>query len=476
MVAKKLDLQEVFKLNKVSPPSGEVKVFHYSPNPALHSNNRTEILTDMKIEEDVSTLIGDENVVLDNANIDNSSKSNTDMYNHADSVNETNYERKGIIHDHRVKSPSEHEKSFVKFSEDKNVTVDITPRNIGRKVTELMPQKMKKTPENCFVDLIEVRNRIEPILQTGRAPLSPSKPSPPKRPPSGKLRSTHSSLLQKGLSNDKSQSSTSSHSRIQTEKKDLRAGSPVECSKYHLSSGNLAKQRSAPLNRAVTPISTVTVDYGEETNEKSEQKMDEKSVSDAKPKKRKKKHNDDIITMMEKIGLSDRDLIDQLRKTPEGENVTSAAENNLITCDNDSAKLDADIPIPTVYKSEPEKNYYEIARHSSMSNKDEIKVEEPSQVYKTTKTIEFDELKPKELTVKSVIDPQLSSAKEKEKFLSSMTDITDNKSGRTLLRSSSANVSIIAWAMSSKKLSLNMSKMSRFRFISLMGKVLFALH
>ena len=435
MVTKKLDLQHVFTLNKVNPPAGstgQMQESQYPEDPYIDYNQHQN---DLRIEEDVSTVIGDEQIYLDNTNKEPSFEHVTTKNNIPDSVIDHNHERKGIIHDPKAKPLSEQEKSFVKFSEDKNVTVDITPRNVGRKVIELQPQKKKKTPEDSFIDLIEVKNRIEPILKTGSIPLSPSKPVPPKRPPSGKLCTTQNSQLQKGILSDKSQCSVSSLTRGHADKKDIRVTSTVDSSK-----SNLLRQRSAPLNRSVTPIATVTVDYGEDNCEKSGQKTDDKSVADTKTKRRKKKNEDDVVTMMQKIGLND-DSLNEVKLTSAKDIVEYVLKNEQANHDIEAAQSDTDIPIPTVYKSEPEKNYYEFSRHSSMSGKDEVKVEDSNKVYKTTKTIEFDELKPKEVTVKSLIDPQLTSVKEKEKFLSSASDISDIKRGRNLSRPSSASVS-----------------------------------
>ena len=487
MVTKKLNLQAVFKLNKVTEPAdlssnsknlpagstgqntslpvaslkdskaaskytsstsyeivqpagsasgNEKKLFVQSPSPVLDNDNYGEILNDIKIEEEVSTMLGDENIAIDNEfcyRDVNELRRESRLEAHNIINEEEHNEIKGIIHEHRQKTDSEHEheKTNVKFSEDKNVTVDITPRNLGRKVTELIPNKKRNTPNDNFIDLIEVKNRIEPILQTGKVAISPRDVLPPKRPPSGKLRTTSSSNSQKGVINDKKLSNLLNQ-RPGGVNANMRTVTSTVCSK--LQSG---RPRSAPLNRAVSPVTTVTVDYGEE--EKSDPQKDEKSKVENKPKKKRVKNKDDVETMMEKLGLSDCGLIGEFTR----ENKDAGKENDeSVKSDDNFAKFDINTGIltATVCKSEPQKNYYEVARHSATPNKEkeEIKVEETSQVYKTTKTIEFGESEPKEMSVKTAIDPLLISTKENERFRSSAP-----VRGRPSSRATSNNVSEI---------------------------------
>lgn len=478
MVTKKLDLQAVFKLNKVSEPvssagdeasssavsanqntelvddsASEKKVTSHSitsssqktvPSacsdsdrelfvhlsaPVSENNHHSEILNDIKIEEDVSTLIGNENILLDNITTDRS-LNNSEQDNSFESNNdntEDHNKRKGIIHEHREKH-SEHEKAFVKFSE-KNVTVDITPRNLGRKVTELTSSKKTKHQNDSFIDLIEVKSRIEPVLQAGKAYMSPRKVQPPNRPPSGKLRTTQSSQAQK----------KPSLAGKQNNNNNIGTDTSAACSRIQSN-----RPKSAPINRAVSPVTIVTVDYGEETSEKPKPGMDENSSKlESKPRKKRAKSKEEVVTMMQKIGLTEGGLLEELENDLKGQKEKAVKDDDSrITSDN-FAKFNSNTGVltATVCKSVGEKNYYEIARHSSMSNKEDNKEEDTSHVYKTTKTIEFDELEPKELSVKSVIDPALLSTKEKEKFLQSAVDNREATRGRPLSRPSSANVS-----------------------------------
>ena len=494
MVTKKLDLQSVFKLNKVTEPTNtssnseklysgstshnqgtsvafsnnnkdsskltssvhhridppassgnnkivkptdsaidnERRLFVRSPNPVFDSFD--DVLNDIKIEDEVSTMIGDENMVVDNEFSDHelADLRQDDRLDEPSVLGEEEHnKRKGIIHEHRHKTDleHEHEKTNVKFSEDKNVTVDITPRNLGRKVTELMPNKKKKAPNDSFVDLIEVKNRIEPILQAGKVAISPRDVLPPKRPPSGKLRTAHSSYSQKSALHDKKQSSV-----INQRPGSGNMATSSVCSK--LQSG---RPRSAPLNRAVSPLTSVLVDYGDE--EKTEQLNGENSKAENKPKKKRSKNKEDVETMMQKLGISDSCPIGEFKSRSNVKTGDSGKENDeSFKSDDNFAKFDTNTGIltATVCKSEPIKNYYEVARHSSTPNKDKevIKVEETSPVYKTTKTIEFDESEPKEMSVKTVIDPLLISAKENERLRPATPE-----RGRPASRALSNNVS-----------------------------------
>ena len=393
-----------------------------------------DILTDVKIEDEVSTMIGDENKDTDNK-CSNHETDDLRQDNRLDECSEQHTEhneRKGIIHEHRQKTDldHEHEKTNVKFSEDKNTTVDITPRNLGRKVTELIPNKKKKAPNDSFVDLIEVKNRIEPILQAGKVAISPRDVLPPKRPPSGKLRNANFSSAQKNALNDKKQSGVINQ-RPGSGNINMRTNNSSVCSKLQT-----GRPRSAPLNRAVSPLTTVLVDYGDD--EKSNTQNVDNSKTETKPKKKRNRNKDDVETMMQKLGISECDSIGDLHNTYNNNTTDKSFKS-----DDNFAKFDTNTGIltATVCKSEPVKNYYEVARHSATPNKDKgaVKVEEISPVYKTTKTIEFDEAEPKEMSVKTVIDPVLVPAKENERLRS-----TTPERGRPASRASSHIVSEIA--------------------------------
>ncbi|XP_052229195.1 uncharacterized protein LOC127843569 isoform X2 [Dreissena polymorpha] len=302
-----------------------------------------------------------------------------------------------------------HERSGVKFNEDVT-TVNITPRNMGRKVEDLHHSKKKQghhKPDN-FVDLIEIKNRIEPVLSTGKAEfserenLSPkSKPSIQPRPPSGKQCSPLSDA-----------------NRVQPSQSNLKKSGV-----HHLTATNGLGQnkqpmqnrpRSAPLNRSAKPITTVTVDYGE-----IEPKVEEKPKGD---KKKVRKTRDDVLTMMEALSMDESDSNAFLKSVLEkkAKNQYIVANKELLKQHSNETSATNLVSAPIVYKSDPEKNYYEISRHSSLSHADtDLRGEEqniPSgTVIKTTKTIEFDEMEPKEIAVKCTIDPHVVISKEMEK-------------------------------------------------------------
>ena len=447
-VSSKLVSSATYKISTTSSAKGEsMSSYHenesesrlFVQSPVHVFDSFDDILTDVKIEDEVSTMIGDENKDTVNkcSNHEADSLRQDNRLGGCSDQHKEHNERKGIIHEHREKTDldHEHEKTNVKFSEDKNTTVDITPRNLGRKVTELIPNKKKKAPNDSFVDLIEVKNRIEPILQAGKVAISPRDVLPPKRPPSGKLRNANSSS-QKSALNDKKQSNVINQ-RPGSGKIDMRTNNSSVCSKLQT-----GRPRSAPLNRAVSPITTVLVDYGDD--EKSNTQNGDNSKTEAKPKKKRNRNKDDIETMMQKLGISECDSIRDLNNTSNNKTTDFGNESDKsFKSDDNFAKFDTNTGIltATVCKSEPVKNYYEVARHSATPNKDKgaVKVEEISPVYKTTKTIEFDEAEPKEMSVKTVIDPVLVPAKENERLRS-----TTPERGRPASRASSHIVSEIA--------------------------------
>ncbi|KAL4219088.1 hypothetical protein ACF0H5_021671 [Mactra antiquata] len=314
----------------------------------------------------------------------------------------------------KTENSVEPERTGVKFNENVT-TVNITPRNIGRKVEELHPPKKRVAHQvhDNFVDLIEMKNRVEPVLSTGKAEISEKDVKPQQksasRPPSGKKISANDnqSKLSNNLNSRKQSPYLNNSSKTSSNK---------GASNEHTSVTQVRQRpSSAPTNRVARPITTVMVDYGisENSNEEKENKA---------KKRRQKKGKDDVVTMMETINL--QDFSSDTESRGQGHMDMKCQEVN----SNDPVEPMVDImSAPTVYKSDPEKNYYEISRHSSMSNTDHRseklvpnKMEsmnlsrENSAVYKTTKTIEFDKKEAKEVTVKSIIDPQVVINKEKE--------------------------------------------------------------
>lgn len=343
-------------------------------------------------------------------------------------------------------------KSGVKFNEDVT-TVNITPRNMGRKVEELHQNRKKFLHHNndSFVDLIEMKNRVEPVLSTGKAEIcerdnQPSQLKSSSKPPSGKASATKSPVkyqIPNGVLKKTGFQNTDLGSRLNGtfQSKTVTQSRP--------------RSASGPLNRVPKAITTVTVDYGE--NEPKETK------SEGSKKKKGKKTKDDVLTMMQKLALEEEG--EGVHKGPESKG-QGQWPNGVKDNDNDELneaefnKMFTElITAPTVYKSDPEKNYYEISRHSSLSNTPECRLKvdtvdsmiepgkqtgkEPAEttenpVYKTTKTIEFDESNPKEVAVKTAIDPHSVMTKEKDRR-SVSPDLRQRKSAS---RPSSAKVNV----------------------------------
>lgn len=334
----------------------------------------------------------------------------------------------------------ERDKSAVKFSEDVT-TVNITPRNIGRKVEELHQKKKKATHHTTdnFVDLIEIKNRIEPVLATGKADLAHrDMKSPPRsttRPPSGKTMATENvkATRQTYRPNSRKDVPFLYSSKI------VNTQTSPSCN----STQSRPRSANIPLNRSEKAITTVTVDYRDvETVVKEEQKKESKIRNSKKV---------DVVTMMQKLNLDDVKGQRDINRIKEQGHLEKKFETDK-EADNNEAVMDI-MAAPTVCKSEHEKNYYEMSRHSSMSNisvkedsekknlsKKDITLQKENTVYKTTKTLEFDEMEPKEVIVRNIIDPHLISNKEKDRFLATSPDIKHRK---TTSRPSSAKVLII---------------------------------
>jgi len=399
-VSKHFDLKNIIQSNKHIPESSFV-----DSAPNHNSANQQQAFTDdeqtnkKKAEELVSKIINENGIQFQKEKQNSSSLKD---------------------------STQEHGKTSVKFNEDVT-TVNITPRNIGRKVEELHHKKRSfHYAADSFVDLIEVKNRVEPVLSTGKAEISQRDNLPQTKsakPPSGKSNMTTSRTSNKlppnGLSNKTVSDLGPRQQNVNQNKPPIQNNRP--------------RSASGPLNRAQKPIPTVTVDYG--AMEPQEDK------SDGNTTKKKKERKDDVLTMMQKLAFEDEIKhlkLEELEKFVEKDNNNDDVEFNQMFSDL--------ICAPTVYKSDPVKNYYEISRHSSASNvkeerpvtpeihlKEDVKSGE-NVIIKTTKTIEFDESNPKEVTVKNVIDPLMVPVKEKERTT------PDLKPRRPASRPSSAKV------------------------------------
>jgi hypothetical protein len=265
------------------------------------------------------------------------------------------------------------EKASVKFREDRNITIDITPRNLGYKVAD-MEMHSKKKPTS-----LKNRDELKSVLSVRST---------------GPLRS-HVSLSEV---NHDTKHTVELRSSQQSYTISQKPKSPVSALKQRTTvpeaecEKRLTQERPKSGNKPSTPVATVTVAYSD--------LEDIKKVS----KSRRKRPDKDVITMVEAV-LSDSE---------EEENISDTGLADGITPD----KLEPWMPTKCV--SEPPKNYYELSRRSS-SVQNHIRDPSPpasNQMFKTTKTIEFDEYRPKETSIKSVIDNNaLLKSRDRERFV-----------------------------------------------------------
>lgn len=265
------------------------------------------------------------------------------------------------------------EKASVKFREDKNITIDITPRNLGYKVADMETHSKKKhtSPKSGdeLKSLLSVRS-------------------------TGPLRS-HISLSEVNHDTKHTVELKSSQQSYTISKKPK---SPCSALKHRMtvseteSEKRVNQERPKSVNKSSTPVATVTVAYSD---------LDDiKRVS----KSRQKRSDKDVVTMVEAV-LSDSEEEKSIQETDHVDEITPD-------------KLEPWMPTKCV--SEPPKNYYELSRRSS-SVQNHIRDPSPptsSHMFKTTKTIEFDEYKPKETSIKNVIDNStLLKSRDRERFV-----------------------------------------------------------
>ncbi|XP_062612753.1 titin-like [Saccostrea cucullata] len=266
------------------------------------------------------------------------------------------------------------EKTSVKFREDKNVTIDITPRNLGYKVADMETHSKKKrhSPQN--------RGELESVL-------SIISTGPPKNHiPTIEMNQDTKHTVERKASQENCEISKKPKP-LNSALKQRTPGHDTKCEK------RLTHERPRSANKPSTPVTTVSVAYSD---------MNEVRRS-SKSKGSKKRPEKDVVTMVEGV-VSDN----------EEEESVSKADKEGITPD----KLESWMPTKCV--SEPPKNYYELSRRSTsvQSHFRETTPQASNHTYKTTKTIEFDEYKPRETTIKNVIDASgLLKSRDRERFV-----------------------------------------------------------
>lgn len=263
------------------------------------------------------------------------------------------------------------EKTSVKFREDKNVTIDITPRNLGYKVADL--------------DFHTKKKHISPKDDELQSFLSVRSTGPTK---SQLAESNHGNKHTAEVKSSQ-QSYTKKPRPLSSVLKNRTEVHDTKCEK------RLTQERPKSANKPSTPVAMVTVAYSDMENAKKT----------SKSKSRKKHSEKDVITMVQTVQSESEDEEDRKLEDGSGDKITPD-------------KLESWMPTKCV--SDPPKNYYELSRKSAsvQSHVREVSPPSSSHVYKTTKTIEFDEYKPKETSIKSVIDNSaLLKSRDKERFV-----------------------------------------------------------
>ncbi|XP_060073409.1 uncharacterized protein LOC132553198 [Ylistrum balloti] len=270
------------------------------------------------------------------------------------------------------------EKLAVKFSEERNVTIDITPRNAGHKVGSLSPrghhkQEGQRSGGKSAVSEDEA-HRLKAALSVKSVVNKPTV----------------------GFLDDSEENTQNYVPQITVVRKNQRPSSAVikktdkeRPKDRQRPSSATVRPSSKPVGKSLDkPITQIIVDYGEE-----ERRM---------KKVQKKLREKDVVTLVQQLSASE---------------------------DESSVESDEDVEItpellrpgsPTKCTSEPTKNYYEISRQSAISRSSVVdkmfeKLKDNASGLSTTMVTESGEKDPKEsAAVKSVLDSQLLRINEKQ--------------------------------------------------------------
>lgn len=268
------------------------------------------------------------------------------------------------------------EKISVKFSEDRNVTIDITPRNAGHKVSELT----RKKPLNK----LEEDGELQSFMSVSSANACQIPVSSRNNNTVSLTEMKHDNKSVRTLPNRKSYTRSERQKNENLEFK-FTSQENAQCDRNH---GN--KHVSVTSNRPTTPVSSITVAYCD--------------LDDAKKQKRYRglKKDRDVVTLVQQVQVSDSDDENQEEITPD--------------------KLESWMPTKTT--SQPSKNYYELSRQAAKLNGNVMRKEKidpqligGAPLVKTIKTIELAESGNdlKETKTQSFIDKQVSAFGEKDK-------------------------------------------------------------
>ena len=183
------------------------------------------------------------------------------------------------------------EKISVKFSEDRNVTIDITPRNAGHKVSELT----RKKPLNK----LEEDGELQSFMSVSSANACQIPVSSRNNNTVSLTEMKHDNKSVRTLPNRKSYTRSERQKNENLEFK-FTSQENAQCDRNH---GN--KHVSVTSNRPTTPVSSITVAYCD--------------LDDAKKQKRYRglKKDRDVVTLVQQVQVSDSDDENQEEITPD---------------------------------------------------------------------------------------------------------------------------------------------------------------
>ncbi|XP_069119520.1 mediator of DNA damage checkpoint protein 1-like [Argopecten irradians] len=280
------------------------------------------------------------------------------------------------------------EKFVVKFIEERNVTIDITPRNAGHKVGRLSPTKQEgQRSKGKGVVSVEEEQKLKAALSVKSAGSKPMVGFVDYSEGNAESYVPQVTVTKKGQRPSSAVTKKIEHDRPQVRQRP--------------SSATAVRPSSKPVGRSLQkPITQIIVDYGEEERKR-------KIL-------RKKLREKDVVTMVEQVTVSE---------------------------DEASEESDEDVEItpdllrpgsPTKCTSEPTKNYYEISRQSAIGRSSVVdkmfeKLKEGASGQPTTMLSDLGEIDSKEsAAVKSVLDSQLLRINEKQ-MVTHQVDINREK-------------------------------------------------
>ncbi|XP_046562070.1 uncharacterized protein LOC124271052 isoform X2 [Haliotis rubra] len=254
----------------------------------------------------------------------------------------------------------------VLIREDRNVTVDITPRNAGRKVASLSAGRRGMAKKKFSrADYSHVRSRINSGIDSSTM------------------------LVEKKMV----QGDTVTHDYD-------KLGLELDV-------------RPVARNHVPAPpvVPTVTVRYDDTESDKS-------STQETQEKKKKIRKEIDLITMVSQVSLTESEDNNE-DDADEKSSILSVNNTNNSHLRKNITKFLHPPSNPKLYKSQTEKNYYEVAMRTDRGKSPERNCSEEKEnfVYKTIKTFEFDDNMPVEKTERSIIPGTLiTSTKPREKL------------------------------------------------------------